>query len=209
MRGSSGFTWKRSVSALIAAGVVLSGVVAAPSTASAQRRPTVLQILQSDAAKDGPAGLDHRWYDYDIFTTLMLSFDYERALLVDPDQALTLFAPKDYAFFRLAKQLGAPPAGEAATLDWLLTNLGAGPIEDALLVHIHLGTLSFAEIRASDGAELDGGALVDVRRAGRVRLIDLDPNDRDPYIIQPEYGGRAANGYVHGIGRVMRPFDLP
>lgn len=62
---------------------------------------------------------------------------------------------------------------------------------------------------AFDGLELWGGAVIDVRKGGRIKLVDHDPDDRDPYVIQPDYGGKASNGYVHGIGRVLRPFDMP
>jgi hypothetical protein len=187
--------------------VAASGAVAGP--ASAEGRPTVLQILQTDSDKDRPDGYDHRWYDYDIFTRLMFVFDYERELLEDPNQALTLFAPKDYAFFRLAKQFGAPDLVESEVATWLFENVGAGPVEDTLLVHIELSRLSYGTMLRSDGRALAGGAVIDVRSGGRIKLVDLDPNDRDAYVIAPEHGGPAANGYVHGIGRVLRPFDLP
>jgi hypothetical protein len=58
---------------------------------------------------------------------------------------------------------------------------------------------------------LQGGSLeVDVkgRWGKRVRLIDADPDARDATVVHPEVGGAAANGYAHGINRVLRPVDL-
>ena len=189
--------------------VAVATTVGAAQPASAARRPTVLQILQADSAKDDPGGYDHRWYDYDIFLRLMFVFDYETELLEDPDQPLTLFVPKDYAFLRLAKQFGAPTLDERDIVTWLFEHVGPGPIEDTLLVHIELSEVSSAEMLRSDGRTLGGGAAIDVRSGGRIKLVDLDRNDRDAYVIAPEYGGPASNGYVHGIGRVLRPFDMP
>jgi hypothetical protein len=188
--------------------VTLTAAAIVGQPASAGGRPTVLQILQADSAKDGPDGFDHRWYDYDIFTELMFVFDYETELLEDPDQPLTLLVPKDYAFFRLAKQFGAPPLDEREVTMWLFDNVGPGPIEDTLLVHIELSRVSHQTMLRSDGREV-GDAVVDVRSGGRIKLVDLDPDDRDAYVIAPEHGGPASNGYVHGIGRVLRPFDMP
>ena len=199
---------RRGAAAVVSLVAVATGG-AAGQPASAAQLPTVLQILQADSAEDGPDGYDHRWYDFDIFLDLMFVFDYETELLEDPDQPLTLFVPKDYAFLRLAKQFGAPSLDENEVVEWLFEHVGPGPIEDTLLVHIELSVVSKAGMLRSDGRELRGGAVIDVRSGGRVKLVDLDRSDRDAYVIAPEYGGPASNGYVHGIGRVLRPFDMP
>ena len=134
----------------------------------------------------------------------------------DPDAELTVFLPKDYAFFRLAKQLGAPKLDEQETFNWLVANVGLDTIKVVLSYHIIPG----AEISAADALESDGAKLttllggdfkveVDVRKGDRIKLIDLDTNDRDAYVIKPNIGGEAENGYAHGIGRVLRPIDLP
>ena len=39
-----------------------------------------------------------------------------------------------------------------------------------------------------------------------ITLIDLDPDSRSPRIIATDVGGALANGYVHSIDRVLRPF---
>ena len=41
-----------------------------------------------------------------------------------------------------------------------------------------------------------------------IRLIDQDPDARDPRVIEPNLGGALLNGYVHGIDRVLRPVNL-
>ena len=48
---------------------------------------------------------------------------------------------------------------------------------------------------------------VKVRPYG-IALINLDPDSRSPRIIATDVGGALANGYVHSIDRVLRPFDL-
>ena len=63
------------------------------------------------------------------------------------------------------------------------------------------------------GTLLAGASItVDVKGRGwwkYVTLIDADAGDRDPVVVQPNIGGAAANGYAHGIDRVLRPLDLP
>ena len=58
---------------------------------------------------------------------------------------------------------------------------------------------------------VQGGTItVDVDRfvLPFVRLVDNDPNAVDPVVVWPQFGGTLANGYAHGIDRVLRPVDL-
>lgn len=200
------------ITVAIAFGVVAVTPGAAAAHARSQHKPlpTVTEILLSDSAKDDESGFDHRWYDFDIFTQMMYVFDYERDVLDGYEGSqLTLFIPTDYAFYRLAKQHGAPPKlTELETYNWLFENVRTGPIEDTLLMHFTLDSISYRELLQSHGEELGTGVEVRVRSGKRVQLIDFDPDDRDPYVIHPNFGGRASNGYIHGLGRVLRPFDM-
>jgi uncharacterized surface protein with fasciclin (FAS1) repeats len=203
-------------SILVGLAAALGVVAAAPVTASAEgAKPTLAGVLLSDTAKDNANGFDRRWSDYDIVTQAVLAFPDLAAAADDPEAALTVFLPKDYAFFRLAKQLGAPPQNEEGTFNWLVANVGLPTIGQVLQYHIVPGAkIDFATALTLDGARPDTllpGATfeVDVRKGNRIRLNDLDLNDRNPYVIQPNIGGEAANGFAHGIGRVLRPIDLP
>jgi hypothetical protein len=49
---------------------------------------------------------------------------------------------------------------------------------------------------------------VKVSHRRSVTLIDLDPNARNPVVVQANVGGEALNGFAHGIDRVLRPVDL-
>lgn len=191
-------------------------VAAAPATASAGAKPTLADVLLSDAAQDNANGFDKRWSDYDIVTQAVLAFPDLTAAAADPNASLTVFLPKDYAFFRLAKQLGAPAGNEEATFNWLVANVGLPTIKNVLMYHIVPGAkISYAAALGADGAKLgtllDPAATieVDVRKGDRIKLKDLDTNDRDAYVIQRDIAGEAANGFAHGIGRVLRPIDLP
>jgi uncharacterized surface protein with fasciclin (FAS1) repeats len=201
---------------LVGLAAMFGVVAAAPATASADTKPTLADILLSDAAQDNANGFDSRWYDYDIVTQAVLAFPDLTAAAADPNGSLTVFLPKDYAFFRLAKQLGAPAANEEATFNWLVANVGLPTIKNVLMYHIVPGAkISYAAALGADGAKLgtllDPAATieVDVRSGDRIKLIDLDTNDRDAYVIKRDIGGEAANGFAHGIGRVLRPIDLP
>jgi uncharacterized surface protein with fasciclin (FAS1) repeats len=206
-------------SLLVGLAAALGVVAVAPATVAAggeKAKPTLAEILLSDSAKDNANGFDRRWYDYDIVTQAVLAFPDLVDAASNPDAELTVFLPKDYAFFRLAKQLGAPPANEEGTFNWLVANVGLDTIKVVLQYHIVPGAeISFRDALKADGAELptllgaDATIEVDVRKGNRIRLKDLDTNDRDPFVIQPNIGGEASNGFAHGIGRVLRPIDLP
>ena len=201
---------------LVGLAAMFGVVAAAPATASASTKPTLADILLSDAKKDNANGFDKRWYDYDIVTQAVLAFPDLTAAAADPNASLTVFLPKDYAFFRLAKELGAPKGNEEATFNWLVANVGLDTIKNVLMYHIVPGAkINYATALGADGAMLgtllDPAATieVDVRKGDRIKLKDLDTNDRDAYVIKRDIGGEASNGFAHGIGRVLRPIDLP
>ena len=41
-----------------------------------------------------------------------------------------------------------------------------------------------------------------------IRLVDQDPDLRDPIVVLPDVRGKLASGYIHGIDRVLIPVDL-
>ncbi len=217
----------KSTAALLAA---LLGLATTPAVASAQDAPTLAEVLLSDADSDNADGFDHNSRDYDIVTQAVLAFPDLTAAAADPEQTLTVFLPADYAFWFLARDLGARGLRtEAEVFTWLVENVGLDTIKAVLQYHIVPGAaIPFSAAVQADGAELgtllgeDATIGVDAfafpakfsrfapnAPAGFVRLIDADTDDRNPWVVDPDIGGEAANGYAHGISRVLRPIDLP
>jgi uncharacterized surface protein with fasciclin (FAS1) repeats len=202
---------------LIGIAAVLGAVAVAPTTASAQNAPTLADLLLSDSASDGPDGFDHNWHDYDIVTQAVLLFPDLVAAASDPSAQLTAFLPTDRAFQRLVKEISGQRLHSEADVFAGVAGLGTDTVLAVLQYHIVPASISYEAALGSDDAVLgtllaDASITVDVK--GRrwckvVKLIDADVDDRDPRVVQPDIGGAAANGYAHGIDRVLRPIDLP
>jgi uncharacterized surface protein with fasciclin (FAS1) repeats len=200
----------RSVLATLAATLAVA-TAAAPAAASGDDGDkTLAEILLSDGNQ-----FDLNPFDYDIVTEAVLLFPDLVAAASNPDAELTVFIPNDWAFRRLVADLtGRWPVSERAVFD-AVASLGTDTVLTVLTYHIVAGDpISYAAARRADGAvltTLQGGTVeVDVRGRWwkRVFLLDADPDDRNPRVVHPEVGGRASNGYAHGINRVLRPVDL-
>jgi hypothetical protein len=206
---------KRTLIVSIAAAVGLA-VVAPAATASAASTPTLADILLSDSSSDNASGFDRRAWDYDIVTQAVLLFPDLVDAASDPEAVLTAFLPNDLAFRVLVYELtGRWIWSESGVFD-AVASLGLETVEAVLTYHLIGGAaISYQDALGADGAvltTLQGGTIeVDVRGRWwkRVRLIDQDSNDYDPYVVQANIGGQAANGYAHGISAVLRPVDLP
>lgn len=192
-------------------------VAAAPAAASADDTPpTLASILLSDSAKDDGDGFDRRWWDYDIVTQAVLGYDALVAAASDPEAQLTVFLPNDGAFRRLVEELTGERVRSEADVFAAVASLGPDTVLDVLLYHIVPMSISYRDALGADDAALDTllpGAQITVDVNGRnlkyVQLGDLDADDRDPIVVRPNVGGPAANGYAHGIDRVLRPMPLP
>lgn len=211
---------------LTATAAVAVGLISlSPGVASAHGRAqapgpsdlTLADVLLADSAGDDAEGFDHDWHDYDIVTQAVLLFPDLVAAASNPDADLTVFLPTDRAFRKLVKDVtGAPPKTEAETFA-AVASLGVDTVESVLLYHIVPARISYRDALASNGATiptlLDGSTLGVTARGtawfGTVRLVDADTDDRDARVRQPNIGGELANGYGHGIDRVLRPIDLP
>jgi uncharacterized surface protein with fasciclin (FAS1) repeats len=199
--------------------VLTATTVVAPSAASATGgadQTTLADVLLSDSARDDANGFDDRRWDYDIVTQAVLLFPDLVSAASDPGAQLTVFLPNDQAFRRLVKEItGSWPKSEADTFA-AVASLGTDTVKNVLLYHIVPASISYRDALRSDGAALGTqlpGASVTVDVQGRwlkwVQLGDLDTDDRDPFVVQPNVGGHPVNGYAHGIDRVLRPIDLP
>lgn len=208
---------------LIAGVAAAIGLVAlAPATVSADDveggpPPTLADILLSDSAKDGPDGFDRRSRDYDIVTQAVLLFPDLVAAASDPAAQLTVFLPNDGAFRKLVFEITGEWVHKEADVFAAVASLGTDTVKNVLLYHIVPASISFHDALNADdavlGTLLEGSSItVDVK--GKrwwpyIKLIDADTDDRNPTVIKGDVGGAAANGYAHGIDRVLRPIDLP
>ena len=190
--------------------IAAAGIGLTAPTASAQG--TITDIV---AESGGEFDKDRR--DYDILLNAVVTAGLAE-VLADPDAEFTVFAPKDSAFVRLAKDLGYKGRyDEEAVFNYIvgvLTKLGGGDpipvLTDILLYHVVPGTvrpidLILSTIFASPiETALPGGKI----QPFFLRLIDNDPDFKDPFVTFP-LNIRATNGRIHTITRVLIPVDLP
>lgn len=157
-------------------------------------------------------GFDQRRFDFDILLEAATTANLVGAL-ADESADLTLFAPNDRAFFRLAVDLGYTGGyDEGAVWSYLvdqLTALGGGDpipvLTDILLYHVAPESLNAFQVLFS--REID--TLLTGATFGQrfLRLIDNDPDIADPRVFIP-LNLRATNGIFHTINRVLIPVDL-
>ena len=154
--------------------------------------------------------------DFDILLNAVVTADLADAL-ADPNAELTVFAPNDRAFVRLARDLGYEGGyDEEAAWNYLvgaLTELGGGDpipvLTDVLLYHVAPGDLRPLDLIL---ATIFGGQIETLLGA-TIRpfffiLVDNDPDLRNPFVVRP-IDIEASNGRIHAISRVLAPIDLP
>ncbi|MFN0090576.1 MAG: fasciclin domain-containing protein [Acidimicrobiales bacterium] len=156
---------------------------------------------------------DRDRHDYDMLLTAVKAAGLVDALNGD-DAQLSVFAPNDRAFVRLARDLGFDgEGGERGAWEHLvhaLSDLGGGDpipvLRNVLLYHVAPGRLGLADVLNADEIEtlLDGGTI----GVHGLRLVDEAPELRDPRLVRP-YELEASNGVVHPIDRVLLPVPLP
>lgn len=158
--------------------------------------------------------------DFNILTKALETAGLTDAVATGDD--LTVFAPTDEAFGKLAQDLGykGDIKNEGEVFDFLvgaLTELGngdpIGPLTDILLYHVSSGVKSEGALgKGGDVKTLletdDGPATIAPRlnADGTVSLGDKDPDVEDPRIVAPDVA--ASNGKIQGIDRVLLPLDL-
>eukprot|EP00565_Helicotheca_tamesis_P003992 CAMPEP_0185730130 /NCGR_PEP_ID=MMETSP1171-20130828/8695_1 /TAXON_ID=374046 /ORGANISM="Helicotheca tamensis, Strain CCMP826" /LENGTH=206 /DNA_ID=CAMNT_0028399125 /DNA_START=8 /DNA_END=628 /DNA_ORIENTATION=+ len=177
---------------------------------------TVFEILVDASSTEGP---DDDKFDYDIALKAI-----ERAGLVDffsdPNAKITLFAPRDKAFFRFAKTFGYPVEGRydeevlwkilVRELEYFTDGGDITPFLQAyLLYHVAPGKLNSDDIaHISNSGEMintfypfamitpkgKNGTILD--HAADDRL--LFPRLTDPLDIE------ASNGVIHTINNILR-----
>ncbi|MDQ0374999.1 fasciclin domain-containing protein [Cellulomonas humilata] len=211
---------RRTLSALVAAGVAAgAGLALAPAASAAA--PTGTSSLAALLASDGDT-FDRSWRDFDILdqavgAVLAAKPGSPVAVLADGTVPLTAFLPTDRAFQLLAKDLTHRWYGsEQEVLTALAGAVGIDAIEQVLLYHVVPGaTIDSGTALASDNAVLttaQGATFtVDVlsKRWGIVQLRDQDRNDLNPFLIPGKLDLNAGNVQIaHAITFVLRPADL-
>lgn len=154
---------------------------------------------------------DHNRHDFDILLNAVLAANLDTALATTPD--LTVYAPSDLAFIRLARALGYHGVDEGEAYQFIvdaLTLLGDGDpiplLTNVLLYHVSPETQSLTQVvDGEDIATLLGDATIEP--VGRV-LQDADEGIRDPKLILRRGDLRAANGLIHTINRVLLPVSV-
>ncbi len=205
----------RKITAAVTAAAALT-VTAGSAVEASSSETTLADVLLADSDKDNRNGFDRRFWDYDIVTEAVLLFDDLVDAASDPDAELTAFLPNDLAFRRLVYELTGRWYWSEQRVFEQVAALGADTVKDVLLYHIVPAKISYRDALRADGAVLgtllpEAEITVDVRGFffKRVVLQDLDTNDRDARVVRPNLGGEAANGFAHGVNRVLRPVDLP
>lgn len=191
---------------------IITGLLAAatltPLTAIAEE-PS-LSITDIVVASGGT--FDNNLNDFDILLNAVLAAGLEGAL-ADPHADLTVFAPTDKAFVRLARDLGMVGGGEAAAFDTIvaaLTALGDGDLipvlTNILLYHVSAGAQTSTEVLHAPYIDtlLDGATLLPVRS----QLVDNEPDLRNGKLINGASDIVASNGIIHAINRVLIPLDI-
>ena len=151
--------------------------------------------------------------DFDILARALDAADLAGAV-GDPAAQLTVFAPTDTAFARLARDLGytGDPTDEdavfAAIADSLSELSGDGDpiplLADVLLYHVSEGVRSSEAVAAADTVPTLNGETI---APDGLRLVDREPDLLDPEVVEADIA--ASNGLVHAIDRVLLPLDAP
>jgi uncharacterized surface protein with fasciclin (FAS1) repeats len=214
-----GTTMKTRLLASALTTMIVGASVAALPQAPASAAPPGQRSLATVLAADGHH-FDHRWGDFDILdkavtTVLKAKPDSPVAVLADGSTALTAFLPTDRAFRRLVHDLtGKRPRTERATFNRLAKVAGVDTIEQVLLYHVVPGaTITYAQAKKSDGAKLKTALgpvlVVNVRKHGRIALIDRDPDDANAIIKRSASNINKGNRQIaHAVTRVLRPANL-
>ena len=196
------------------AGLALAGLTATAmaSTASAEDGDTIAEIAIAVSSLDG---FDGNGDDFDMLIQALIAADLVDAVN-DPDADLTVFAPTDQGFVRLARDLGYAESGynEAGAFAYIveqLTALGGGDpipvLTNVLLYHVSPGSTLYAESLRNQVTEIPT-LLGDSFTAEGRTLVDAAPSLEDPRIKNPLTDIVASNGVIQGINRVLVPVDL-
>ncbi len=134
--------------------------------------------------------------------------------VADPNADLTVFAPTDAAFVKLARSLGVTVADrdEDAAFDGIvgaLSTLG-DPVQllsEVLLYHVTPGGQTVAALQSAGqvATAATGGPALGFENG---ELVDLDPTLTNPRFVEGLTDIAAANGTIQVIDAVLLPLDV-
>ncbi len=153
---------------------------------------------------------DNNGSDFDLLLKAVQAAGLAGAL-DDKTADLTVFAPNDTAFLKLADTLGFKGHGESAAFDYLVDALtllsgGDSPIpllKNILLYHVVPESLQAAQVLATNSIDTLLGSPIG--RNGTT-LVDGDPQLANPGLIATDI--QTANGVVHVIDGVLIPINI-
>lgn len=196
---------RRLTASLVATAAIGGAVAAAPVVATDDDAPNVAEIV---LATSGSSGFDTNAYDYDLLREALVATNLVDAVATTDD--ITVFAPRDQAFKRLAASLGYRGRSEAGVFAFLAKATGyvsptePGLLDDVLLYHVSPGAKTEKQLRKGRNHTLLKGASFVMKGTA---IIDYDRDARNARVTPPK-NLRAANGIVHTVNEVMRPLDL-
>lgn len=193
------------VVALAVAATTLTTTAPAFADSKADAKGTIVDVV---IAASGESGLDDKGGDYDILREALVATGLAEAVATTDD--ITVFAPNDRAFLRLAHDLGYEGGSEEGALTAVVEATGfvsadePGLLDDVLLYHVAPEARTIKQLRRAGEIEtlLPDGTL----RVRDSRVRDADTNDRNASATGTI---RADNGIIVTVDRVLRPVDLP
>ena len=165
---------------------------------------TITDIVAASGA------FDTNGADFDLLLRAVQTANLAGAL-ANPAADLTVFAPNDAAFLKLATTLGFTGTGESAGFDYLVDALtllskGGNPIPlltDILTYHVSPTSLQASQVlSATSIATLLGPKL----GVNGTTLVDAATKVANPGLIATDI--QATNGVVHVIDGVLIPADI-
>ena len=188
---------------VLAVVVLFSFLTAAPQA----QGQTVARFLSENGSFLG----DGNYLDHDILRKAVATAGLTSALQ-NNSADFTLFAPNDLAFVVLARDLGYDGFDERGAFNHIasvLSDLNNGDpiplLQQILLYHVAGEELDVVDvIFADEVVTLQGDSF---RVKDFVRLADKEKQLTDPRLFFP-LNIQYSNGIVHGINRVLMPFDL-